>query len=100
MTRSDGSAVHQSPSPAPAHSQVVESRAGVVRGRVTAETAGLLRAVVEALDHDGHARILLDPTELQRADERGTCAISSLRTQVEEVGGHLTVMPASTHWSS
>lgn len=102
MTRSDGSAAHRSPSPGPTFSQVVDCRAGVVRGRgrLTAETAGLLRATVEALAHDGHVRILLDLTGLQGADELGTCAISSLQDQVEEIGGRLTVMPASTHWPS
>lgn len=92
--------LHASPPSAPAFSQAVDCRAGVVRGRgrLTADTAGLLRATVEALAHAGHTRILLDLTGLQDADEPGTRAIASLQAQVEKGGGRLTVLPGETGW--
>jgi anti-anti-sigma regulatory factor len=100
VTTNQESAALRPPSSAPAFSQAVDCRAGVVRGRgrLTADTAGLLRATVEALAHDGHTRILLDLTGLQDADAPGTRAIASLQTELAERGGRLTVLPGGTVW--
>jgi anti-anti-sigma regulatory factor len=89
-------------SPGPVFSQEVDCRAGVVRGRglLTASTAGLLRATVEALVRGGHPRVLLDLSDLRDADEPGLRAISSLAAGVEESGGRLTVLPWAAPRSS
>jgi hypothetical protein len=69
--------------------EVVDSRAGVIRarGHLTAQAADLLSGAVLALHEGGHRRVLLDLQGLQGAEAAGLSMLQHLQTVVTAEGG-------------
>ncbi len=82
--------------------EVVDSRAGVIRarGRLTVQAADLLSGAVLALREGGHRRVLLDLEDLQGAEDAGLLMLQHLQTAVTAEGGSLVVLhpPAGGAW--
>jgi len=76
--------------------EVVDSRAGVVRarGHLTAQAADLLSGAVLALHQGGHRRVLLDLEGVQEAEDAGLLLLQRLRTVLCAEGGSLVVLHA------
>lgn len=74
--------------------EVVDSRAGVIRarGHLTVQAADLLSGAVLALHGGGHSRVLLDLQGLQGAEDAGLLMLQHLQTTVSAEGGKLVVL--------
>ncbi len=68
------------PAPRAVLTEVVDTRAGVVRasGVLTTSGADLLRGAVETLQRLGHRRITLDLTDVRHADDEGLAQLEEL----------------------
>ncbi len=76
--------------------EVVDSRAGVVRarGHLTAQAADLLSGAVLALHEGGHRRVLLDLAGVGGAEDAGLRLLEQLRSAMTAEGGSLVVLHA------
>lgn len=74
--------------------EVVDSRAGVIRarGHLTAQAADLLTGAVLALHERGHQRVLLDLQGIQGAEDAGLLMLQHLQTGVIAQGRSLVVL--------
>lgn len=78
--------------------EVVDARAGRIRasGHLTRQGADLLSGTADQLRGNGHSRVVLDLSDVRRADAAGLDLLRSLHASFAAAGSELLIRHAPT----